>query len=207
MGFYDDQILPRWLNLVMGSKDLADVRERRARALEGTVLEVGFGSGRNLPHFPPTVTKLYALDPSRVGLALAKKRLAGVSFPVELLPLPADGRIPLPDDSVDTVLTTWTLCTIPDPLAALREMHRVLRPGGHYHFVEHGLSPDPAVARWQHRLDPIEMAIAGGCHFTRPIDALVEQSPLELSSVDNFYMPGPRFATYMYFGSATKPLV
>jgi SAM-dependent methyltransferase len=116
----------------------------------------------------------------------------------------ADGRITLDDASVDAVVTTWTLCTIPDPLVALREMHRVLRPGGRYYFVEHGLSPDPAVAKWQHRLDPIEMAIAGGCHFTRPIDALVKESPLELEPVENFHLSGPRFATYMYYGSALR---
>ncbi len=204
MGFYEEQILPRWLSVVMGTKDLAEVRARRVAPLAGTVLEVGFGSGLNLPHYPATVTKLYALDPSKVGLALAKNRLARVSFPVEMLPLRADGHIPLPDDSVDAVLTTWTLCTIPDPRAALAEMHRVLRPGGRYYFVEHGLSPDPKVARWQERLDPLEMAIAGGCHFTRPIASIVGASPLALEAVENFYMPGPRFATYLYFGSALK---
>jgi ubiquinone/menaquinone biosynthesis C-methylase UbiE len=204
VGFYEDQILPRWLSLAMSSKDLVEVRARRTAGLSGTVLEVGFGSGLNLPHYPPAVTKLYALDPSKVGLSLAKKRLERVSFPVEMLPLRADGHIPLPDDSVDAVLTTWTLCTIPDPNAALAEMHRVLRPGGRYSFVEHGLSPDPKVARWQHRLDPIEKAIAGGCHFSRPISSIVDSSPLALEGVENFYMRGPRFATYLYFGSALK---
>jgi ubiquinone/menaquinone biosynthesis C-methylase UbiE len=205
MGFYDDQVLPRWLSFFMSTKELAQVRARRLEQVEGTVLEVGFGSGLNLPHYrAENVSKLYALDPSTVGLQLAKKRLARVSFPVELLPLRADGRIPLEDSSVDAVVTTWTLCTIPDPLAALREMHRVLRPGGRYYFAEHGLSPDPSVAKWQHRLDPIEVAMAGGCHFTRPIDSLVKDSPLELEGVENFHLSGPRFATYMYFGSAVR---
>jgi len=204
VGFYEEQILPRWLSVVMSTKDLAEVRARRMQQVEGTVLEVGFGSGLNLPHYGAKVSKLYALDPSKVGLQLAKKRMSRVSFPVELLPLRADGRIPLDDHSVDAVVTTWTLCTIPDPLAALREMHRVLRPGGRYYFAEHGLSPDPKVATWQHRLDPIERAVVGGCHFSRPIDALVKDSPLALEEVENFHLRGPRFATYMYFGSALR---
>jgi ubiquinone/menaquinone biosynthesis C-methylase UbiE len=204
VGFYEEQLLPRWLSVVMGTKELAEVRARRLEQVGGTVLEVGFGSGLNLPHYSANVSQLYALDPSKVGLGLAKKRLARVSFPVEMLPLPADGRIPLDDASVDAVVTTWTLCTIPDPLAALREMHRVLRPGGRYYFAEHGLSPDPKVATWQHRLDPIERAIAGGCHFSRPIAALVKDSPFELEEVENFHLSGPRFATYMYFGSAAR---
>ena len=204
MGFYDDQILPRWLSVFMATKELAQVRARRLASVEGAVLEVGFGSGLNLPHYSANVSKLYALDPSKVGLQLAKKRLSRVAFQVELLPLRADGRIPLDDRSVDAVVTTWTLCTIPDPLAALREMHRVLRPGGRYSFVEHGLSPDPAVAKWQHRLDPIEVAMAGGCHFNRAIDAIVKDSPFQLDGVENFHLSGPRFATYLYFGSAVR---
>ena len=204
MGFYDDQILPRCLSLAMRTKELSEVRARRLAPVEGTVLEVGFGSGLNLPHYGANISKLYALDPSKVGLQLAKKRLSRVSFPVELLPLRADGRIPLDDASVDAVVTTWTLCTIPDPFQALREMHRVLRPGGRYSFVEHGLSPDPAVAKWQHRLDPYEQALAGGCHFNRAIDAIVRDSPFALEGVENFHLKGPRFATYLYFGSALR---
>ena len=204
VGFYDDQILPRCLSLAMRTKELTQVRARRLAPVEGTVLEVGFGSGLNLPHYGANVSKLYALDPSKVGLQLAKKRLSRVSFPVELLPLPADGRITLDDASVDVVVTTWTLCTIPDPLAALREMHRVLRPGGRYYFVEHGLSPDPAVSKWQHRLNPYNMAMVGGCHLNRPIDAIVRDSPFEVDGVENFHLSGPRFATYLYFGSASR---
>jgi ubiquinone/menaquinone biosynthesis C-methylase UbiE len=204
VGFYDDQIVPRVLTLSMSTKELARVRARRLEQVEGTVLEVGFGSGLNLPHYRSDLTKLYALDPSKVGLQLARKRLARAAFPVELLPLGAEGNIPLEDASVDAVVTTWTLCTIPDPVAALREMHRVLRPGGRYYFVEHGLSPDPAVAKWQRRIDPFEVAIAGGCHFTRPIAAIVNDSPFELESVENFHLPGPRFATYTYFGNARR---
>jgi ubiquinone/menaquinone biosynthesis C-methylase UbiE len=204
MGFYDDQILPRCLSLAMRTKELSEVRARRLQPVEGTVLEVGFGSGLNLPHYGANVSKLYALDPSKVGLQLAKKRLRRISFPVELLPLRADGRITLDDASVDAVVTTWTLCTIPDPLAALREMHRVLRPGGRYYFVEHGLSPESAVAKWQHRLNPYNMAMVGGCHLNRPIGALVKESPFELEPVENFHLKGPRFATYLYFGSAVR---
>jgi ubiquinone/menaquinone biosynthesis C-methylase UbiE len=204
VGFYDDQILPRWLSVVMGTKELAAVRARRMEGVQGTVLEVGFGSGLNLPHYGANITKLYALDPSKVGLGLAKKRRDRVSFPVEMLPLRADGQIPLDDASVDAVVTTWTLCTIPDPLAALREMHRVLRPGGRYSFVEHGLSPDPAVAKWQHRLNSYNMAMVGGCHLDRPVDAIVRDSPFQLDGVENFHLSGPRFATYLYFGSAVR---
>jgi ubiquinone/menaquinone biosynthesis C-methylase UbiE len=204
MGFYDDQILPRFMALAMGTKELARVRARLLEDVQGTVLEVGFGSGLNLPHYRANVSKLYALDPSKVGLGLAKQRLDRVSFPVDLLPLRADGRIPLEDKSVDAVVTTWTLCTIPDPLAALREMHRVLRPGGRYYFVEHGLSPDPAVAKWQHRLNSYNMAMVGGCHLNRPVHGIVKDSPFQLDGVENFYLPGPRLMNYLYFGSAVR---
>jgi ubiquinone/menaquinone biosynthesis C-methylase UbiE len=204
MGLYERQIVPRFINLVMNRGDLASIRARVASSLDGEVLEVGFGSGLNLPHFPPGVTRVRAVDPATVGRKLAAKRIAASGLPVEYLGL--DGQsLDLESGSVDHVLTTWTLCSIPDADRALGEIRRVLRSGGMLHFVEHGRSPDRRVARWQDRLTPLQRRLAGGCHLNRSIDQLVVDSGLELVRLENYYAEGPRPFGYMFEGIAANP--
>jgi ubiquinone/menaquinone biosynthesis C-methylase UbiE len=204
MSFYRDQVLPRVLDVVLDDTDLAEVRARVAARLSGTVLEVGFGSGLNVPFYPDEVRRVLAVDPATVGRKLAAKRVATSHVQVDYLD-PAHGTLALEDESVDHVLVTWTMCTIPDVAAALREMHRVLRPGGQLHFAEHGRSPQAAVARWQDRLNPLQHALAGGCNLNRRIDRLVEGAGFELLHLENFYLKGPKVMGYMYEGSAAKP--
>jgi ubiquinone/menaquinone biosynthesis C-methylase UbiE len=203
MGFYESQVVPRVMNVVMNRRELTRIRARVAASLDGDVLEVGFGSGLNLPHYPPAVTHVGAVDPATIGRRLAAKRVAASSVPVEYIGL--DGQaLSQESASVDHVLTTWTLCSIPDVDRALSEIRRVLRPGGSFHFVEHGRSPNRKVAGWQDRLTPIQRRIAGGCHLNRPIDQLVRNSGLELIQLENYYAKGPRPFGYMFEGVATK---
>ncbi len=203
MGFYRDEIVPRINNAVMSSGEFSRIRKRVAADLHGDVLEVGFGSGLNVPHYPPAVSRVLAVDPATVGRKLAAKRIAASPAAVEWVGL--DGQqIPLESASVDHVLTTWTLCTIPDVHGALREIRRVLRSGGSLHFVEHGRSPDRSVARWQDRLTPLQRRLAGGCHLNRPIDQLLADSGLEIARLDNYYASGPKTFSYMFEGIANK---
>jgi ubiquinone/menaquinone biosynthesis C-methylase UbiE len=203
MGIYRDRVLPRVVNAVMDRPEFAEIRARVSAGLTGEVLEIGFGSGLNVPFYPAAVTRVRAVDPATAGRKLAAGRVAASRVPVEYLGL--DGQaIPLDAASVDHVLTTWTLCTIPDAGRALGEVRRVLRPGGSLHFVEHGRSPDPAVAAWQDRLTPLQRRLGGGCHLNRPIGALVADSGLELAGLQNYYAPGPRPFGYMFEGQAVK---
>jgi ubiquinone/menaquinone biosynthesis C-methylase UbiE len=202
MGFYEDQVLPRFIDVALGTKRLGHLRERVAAQLDGEVLEIGFGSGRNVPFYPSTVTRVRAVDPATVGRKLAEKRVAASSVPVEYVGL--DGEdLPLDDSSVDHVLTTWTLCTIPDVSRALEEVSRVLRPGGSLHFLEHGRSSDAKVVKWQDRMTPLQRRLGGGCHLNRPIDRLITDSPLRISRLENYELPGPKSLGYMYEGVAT----
>jgi ubiquinone/menaquinone biosynthesis C-methylase UbiE len=203
MGWYRDQVLPRCNNILLGSRQLTPVRARVAADLEGKVLEIGFGSGLNVPHYPAAVTLVQAVDPATVGRKLAARRLAASPVPVEFVGL--DGQtLPLESASVDHVLVTWTMCTIPDVDSALREMHRVLRPGGQVHFVEHGRSPDPGVARWQDRLTPLQRWLFGGCHLNRPIDRLLSRAGFGVTRMDNYYLGGRNPLRYNFEGVATK---
>jgi ubiquinone/menaquinone biosynthesis C-methylase UbiE len=203
MGFYEEQILPRFVDVALSGRQFARLRARVAAQLDGEVLEVGFGSGRNVPYYPPAVKRVRAIDPAMVGRKLAAKRVTATSVPVEYVGL--DGQsLPVQDGTVDHVLTTWTLCTIPEVDAALTEIGRVLRSGGALHFLEHGRSPQPKVARWQDRLTPLQRRIAGGCHLNRPIDQLVADSGLQVHEMDNYYMKGPKAFGYMFEGVATK---
>jgi ubiquinone/menaquinone biosynthesis C-methylase UbiE len=204
MGWYRDQVLPRAMDVVMRAAEYATIRARVAGGLSGDVLEVGFGSGLNVTHYPAAVTRVLAVDPATVGRKLAAPRVAARALPVEYIGL--DGQaLPLPADSVDHALTTWTLCSIADVERALQEIDRVLRPGGTLRFIEHGRSPDANVARWQDRLTPLQRRVAGGCHVNRPIDKLIAGCGLDVTRIDNYYLPGPRPFTYSYEGVATKP--
>ncbi len=201
MGFYEDRVLPRCIDVLLGAKELRKLRRRVASTLSGEVLEVGFGSGLNVPYYPETVIRVQAVDPATVGRKLAAKRVEASSVPVEYVGLDGEA-LPLDDASVDHVLTTWTLCTIPDVEQALHEMRRVLRPGGTLHFLEHGRSPDEKVARRQDRWTPLQRRIAGGCHLNRPIDDLVAGAGFEITGLDNYSVKGPKAFSYMYEGTA-----
>lgn len=204
MGFYERQVLPRAIDVMLGGKSMAELRRRALVGLHGTVVELGFGSGPNVPLYPAEVERVIAIDPAELGRKLAAKRLATSSVPVEFAGL--DGqRLPLEDSSVDCVLSTWTLCTIPDAGAALDETRRVLRPGGRLFFLEHGLSDDPKVAARQHRWDHLQGRIAGGCHLDRPIDRLVTDAGFEIDHLATFTIAGPKVSGFMFQGVATSP--
>jgi SAM-dependent methyltransferase len=201
MGLYSKYLLPTLTDLAMRSHTLRPERARWVPLAKGVVLEVGVGSGLNVPMYGQEVRMLYALDPSEELLRMARSQAARVAFPVEFLCRPAEA-IPLGEASVDYVVTTWTLCTIPDPMAALQEMHRVLRPEGRLIFIEHGRSPDPAVVRWQDRLTPLWRRVAGGCHLNRPIDRLLQLGGFEALEMHRGYLAGPRVGAYLYRGIA-----
>ena len=207
MGFYEDQVLPRVIDVMLGSKRMGKLRRRALEGLRGTVVEIGFGSGTNVPYYPSEIERVYAVDPAMVGRKLAAKRLAASSVPVEFIGL--DGTaLPLDDASVDNALSTWTLCTIPDVDAALQELRRVVRPGGQFVFLEHGLSSDPKIARRQHRFNGIQQRVAGGCNLNRPIDRLVREAGFEISVMKNDWIKGPKVLkawSYLYKGVAIKP--
>lgn len=203
MGFYSEQIVPRFTHLAMRSRPIGEIRARLLASVHGEVLDVGFGSGLNLPHYPAAVSHVLAVEPSKVARKLAAPAIAAARFGVEYAGL--DGqKLSIPDRSVDCVVTTWTLCTIPDAATALKEFARVLKPGGRFVFAEHGLAPDAPVARWQNRLDGLQNRFAGGCHLNRKIDELVSVSPLSIVSLDKFYIAGPRTHSYFYVGAAMR---
>ncbi len=189
MGFYREHILPRLVNATCGSSLTTASRRRVCNGLNGRVLEIGFGSGLNIPHYPTEIRSVSAVEPADLGWKLAQSRIAASQIPVARSGL--DGQaLPFDDNTFDSALTTWTLCTIPDAGAALREVRRVLAPGGTLHFVEHGLAPDENVRQWQHRLEPIQKRVAGGCHLTREIPKLVLDAGFEIRELDTYYEKG-----------------
>lgn len=203
MSWWEERVVPGLVDRALKGKEIGELRAEVCAGLTGTVLELGFGSGLNLRHLPSSVTCLDAVEPSDRGWALSERRRSRHDLTVNRVGL--DGqRLDAAEASYDHVLCTFTLCTIPDPGLALREVHRVLRPGGTFAFLEHGLAPTAGVAGWQHRLDPLQRRIAGGCQLTRDVPALVAASGLVPGAVRAQYLPGPRTPwTYGYLGSAT----
>jgi ubiquinone/menaquinone biosynthesis C-methylase UbiE len=201
MGFYSKWIIPRLIDLAMRNRRLGAYRRRTIEAARGFVLEIGVGSGLNLPLYGSAVDRVCALDPSPELLRVAEKRASDSAMPVSLLRASAE-HLPFADASFDTVVTTWTLCSIPDPLMALSEMRRVLKPCENLVFVEHGLSPEPAVARWQQRLTPCWKHLSGGCHLDRKMDELIRAAGFHLDAIETGYMKGPKVGTFMYQGRA-----
>lgn len=201
MNFYQRRVLPLLLHLAMRQGALLPFRERVIGAAEGRVLEIGMGSGLNLPLYGRQVRTVVGLEPSPELLHMARGRAAAAPVAVELLEASAEA-VPLDSGSIDTVVTTWTLCTIPDAARALAEMRRVLKPDGALLFVEHGRAPEPSVARWQDRLDPIWRRMAGGCHLNRKIDDLIAGAGFRVDVLANARLPGPRTHTFLYEGRA-----
>jgi ubiquinone/menaquinone biosynthesis C-methylase UbiE len=202
MSFYGDHILPHLINSAMRNRELWPYRERTISRAQGRVLEIGVGSGLNLPLYASGVQEIVGLEPLGRLAAMAQRAGARSARPVTLIRGSAES-IPIDSETVDTVVTTWTLCSIPDALRALAEMRRVLKPGGQLLFVEHGLAPDEAVRRWQNRLTPLWKRIGGGCHLNRPIQALIQSAGFEIEQIQTGYMKGPKPMTFMYEGRAT----
>lgn len=202
MGFYQEHIVPHLVNLAMRNRELSPYRQRVLAAAEGRVLEVGIGAGPNLKFYPPRVKEILALEPS-VKLITMAQRAAGKSAAVVFIEASAEA-IPLEGSSVDTVVMTWTLCSIADASQALSEMRRVLKPSGQLLFVEHGQAPEESVRKWQDRLTPLWKRIAGGCHLNRPIPALLESAGFHITHLTTGYMKGPNPMTFHYEGSALR---
>ncbi|MFQ5535523.1 MAG: class I SAM-dependent methyltransferase [Sphingomonadales bacterium] len=202
MGFYDKHVLPRLLNLACGVKPVRRQRRKVAPEASGRILEIGIGSGLNLPFYDPgKVEKVWGLEPSPEMTAYAEKAARRYPFDVEFIGLPGE-EIPLDDHSVDTVLVTYTLCTIPEATTALRQMKRVLKPGGQLLFCEHGRAPDETVRRWQDRINPTWRKIAGGCNLNRPIPELIRQGGFRLDTLEAMYIPGIKALSFNYWGRA-----
>ncbi len=202
MSVYEKYILPHLIDLACGIRPVRRQRQKLVPLAYGKVLEVGIGTGLNLPHYDASkVDQLWGLDPALKLHSLATKRVRNSGLSVELIGLSAEA-IPMPDQSFDTVVLTYTLCSIEDPVAALREMHRVLKPEGQLLFCEHGQAPDASVRRWQDRLTPAWSKIAGNCHLNRPIPQLLREAGFQTDNLETMYLPGPRPLTFNYWGLA-----
>lgn len=202
MGFYSRYILPKAVHLACGSQSVMRQREKVVPYARGRVLEIGIGSGLNLPYYDPTkVSKIWGLDPAPEMISMARQAASSLSIEVEFIALPGT-EIPLEDNSIDTVVVTYTLCSIPDTLPALRQMSRVLRPGGELIFCEHGVAPDASVRRWQERINPLWKRLGGGCHLNRAIPAEIEAGGFRIKSLDSMYIAGWRPASFNFWGTA-----
>jgi|SRR5689334_16875394 ubiquinone/menaquinone biosynthesis C-methylase UbiE len=202
MGFYAKYILPRLIDFAMRNKETTCLRAECVPTASGEVLEIGIGSGLNLPFYSSAVRHVYGVDPSIELQKIAIKKLSAMPFAVTFLQQSAEGPIPLADSSIDTIVMTWSLCSIADPAAALQQMRRVLRPNGRMIYVEHGRSPDTRVMTWQDRITPVWKRFTGGCHLNRKIDDLISAAGFRITQQKVFYMPGPRPMTYTYEGVA-----
>ncbi|MFJ7590554.1 class I SAM-dependent methyltransferase [Streptomyces sp. NPDC097617] len=205
MGFYTEQVVPRIIKAACGARTARPLRRRACEGLAGEVVEIGFGTGHNVPFYPPGVTSVVAVEPSDVAWRLAADHVRDARVPVRRAGL--DGQsLPFEDGGFDSALSTWTLCTIPDAVAALRELRRVLKPGGTLHFLEHGLAPegDWRVRRWQRRLEPLNMRLLGGCHLTRSAPDLLTAAGFTITSLDVFYEAGPKFLCADSLGTAVS---
>lgn len=203
MGVWTDRILPRVIDRLLSAPDINERRQLTCAGLTGTVLEIGFGSGLNVPFLPEAVDRVLAVEPSEVAWQLAESRRT--ASPAEISRIGLNGEmLELEDASVDSVLTTYTLCTIPHPERALTEILRVLKPGGVVHFLEHGLAPDPMVRTWQRRIQPLHGRVAGGCHLNLPIDDLITDSGLSVTNLATGYSGWPKSFGYLYRGWATR---
>ena len=204
MGFYNEHVVPRLVELTLGTSGFDNYRARTTEGLSGRVVEIGFGSGLNLPHYPAEVETVLAVEPAHVARRRAERRVREAAVPVEHVGL--DGQVlPLDDASCDGALCTFTLCTVPDPSQALAELFRVLKTAGTVHFLEHGLSPDPGVAKWQHRFEPIQRRVADGCHLTRDPSSLVEKAGFVMQRNEQRYIQGPKPWCWVTLGVAVKP--
>lgn len=205
MQFWEERVVPLLVDKALSMGTVHKERSIVCADLSGRVLEVGFGSGLNTTHYPAAVTEIAAVEPSDRGWEMSQGGRAASPVPVTRIGL--DGQdIAAPDHSFDQALITFSLCTIPDPVRALREVRRLVRPGGTLAFLEHGISPDPGVARWQRRLDPIEKRVAGGCHLTRDVPAMLREAGLQVEDVETKYLAGPALMRpwgYLYRGTAT----
>lgn len=201
MSFYRNHVLPHVINLAMRNRDLLPYRQRVLSAAQGRVLEIGIGSGLNLPLYPSPVDEVVGLEPSPRLIAMAQRAAGRSSIPIRFIEGSAEA-IPLDDHSLDTVVTTWTLCSIPEAIVALREMRRVLKSNGQLLFVEHGRAPEEHIRTWQDRLTPAWKRIGGGCHLNRPIRPLIESAGFSIEQLETGYMKGPKPMSFMYEGRA-----
>jgi len=203
VGLYKEQILPRLQDKVMRRKGTREVRQRVCSGLVGDVLEVGFGTGLNLPYYPVEVSRIFAVEPSRVCMRLAEDRIARANIPVDLAGLTGE-HLDLLTASFDAIVSTWTMCTIPNLDEALNEMRRVLKPGGTFHFVEHGHAPDDKTALWQRRIEPLHMTLTGGCHLTRDVPDYLDRAGFHIEHLDCYYFEGePKPFGYTFEGIAS----
>jgi ubiquinone/menaquinone biosynthesis C-methylase UbiE len=202
MGFYAQYVLPHIIDLAMRNKETARLRAAWIPRARGEVLEVGIGSGLNLPFYSSQVQRVYGVDPSPELQWMARKRAATGRIPVEFLAQSAEEPLPLVNASIDTIVITWTLCSIPNAPNALQQIKRVLKTSGQLLFLEHGRSPDPGVVAWQDRLTPLWKRISGGCHLNRKVDELITAAGFQITELKTFYLPGPHPMTYTYQGFA-----
>jgi len=205
MGFYASRVFPRLMNALMSAGTFSSIRREALAGVEGDTLEIGFGTGLNLPHYPPALGRLAAIDinPGMSRIAMERIRKSGRDVDFRILDGPS---LPYDDASFDSVVSTWTLCSISDLPAALAEVCRILKPDGRFFFVEHGLGPEPHIRKWQHRCTPLQMRIAGGCHLNRDIGECLRQAGFSIGRLETFYMEkAPRIAGFLYAGFAVRP--